>query len=80
MKITIGITHTESQETKSVDIAPTGASIAEICKAGGIETKDKDFTVNGKPATLDTHVGKDDILAARGRNPPVTVSARPQGS
>jgi hypothetical protein len=80
MKVKIEITGTDGKQTKSVEIAPTGASIGEICKSAGIEAKDKDFTVNGKPATADTHVGKDDVMAAKGRSAPVAVSARPQGS
>lgn len=81
MKIKIVLTGTDGKQTKTVNIAPTGASIGEICKTAGIETKDKDFTVNGRPATLDTHVGKDEVLAADSRKiAPVEVSARPQGS
>lgn len=71
MKIKIVVKGTDGSETKTVEIAATGASLGEVCKTAGIETKDKDFTVDGKPATLDTHVGK---------NAPVEVSARPQGS
>jgi hypothetical protein len=80
MKIKIELTGTDGKKTKSVEVAPTGASIGEICKAAGIDPKDKDFSVNGKPATEDTHVGKDDVLAAKGKSAPVAVSARPQGS
>lgn len=80
MKIKIELTGTDGKQTKTVEIAPSGASLGEICKAAGIETKDKDFTVNGKTAGLDTHVGKDDVLAAKGAAAPVAVSARPQGS
>jgi len=71
MKIKIVLTGTDGKQTKTVDIAATGASLGEVCKTAGIDTKDKDFTVDGKEATLDTHVGKD---------APVEVSARPQGS
>jgi len=71
VKVKIIVKGTEGQETRNVDIAASGASLGEVCKAAGISTKDKDFTVDGKPATLDTHVGK---------NMPVEVSARPQGS
>lgn len=69
MKVKIVINGTEGTQTKTVDIAPSGASLGEVCKMAGIDVKDKDFMVGGKPATLDTHVGKD-----------VEVSARPQGS
>ena len=71
MKVKIIVNGTEGQETRNVDIAASGASLAEVCKAAGIETKEKDFTVDNKPATLDTHVGK---------NPAVEVTARPQSS
>jgi len=81
VKIKIALTGTDGKHTKTVKIAATGASIGEICKSAGIETKDKDFTVNGRPASLDTHVGKDDVLAADARKAEaVEVSARPQGS
>lgn len=81
MRIKVALISTDGKKTKSVNIAATGATIGEICKAAGIETKDKDFTLNGKPAGLDTHVGKNDLLAAESRKaPPVEVSARPQGS
>jgi len=79
MKVKIEIIGTDGKETKKIDIDPSGASVAEICKAAGIEAKDKDFTVNGKPAQGDTHVGKDDVMAAKSK-PAVSVSARPQGS
>lgn len=69
MKVKIVLIGTDGKKTHTVDIAPTGASLAEVCKMAGIDVKDKDFTVDGKPATLDTHVRE----AAE-------VSARPQGS
>ncbi len=81
MKIKIELTGTDGKQTKTVKVAETGASIEEICKSGKIETKDKDFTVNGQPADLKTHVGKNDVLAAQNRKAAtVEVSARPQGS
>lgn len=81
MKIKIKLTGTDNTQTKTIEVAETGASLKEILAAAGIESKDKDFTVNGKPALLDTHVGKQDVLEAKSRKaPPVEVSARPQGS
>ena len=71
MKVKIVLTGTDGKQDRTIEIAETGASLGDVLKAAGIETKDKDFTVGGKPATLDTHVGK---------NAPVGVSARPQGS
>lgn len=80
MKIKIEITGTEGTQTKTVNVAATGASVAEICKQAGIDPKGKDFTVNGKTAGADTHVGKDDVFSAKDRTTTVAVSARPQGS
>lgn len=71
MKVKITLTGTDGSQEKTVKVAETGATVAEICKAGKIDTANKDLTVNGKPATLETHVDK----AAT-----VEVSARPQGS
>lgn len=79
MKVKIKIVGTEGQRQETVDVDATGASVEEVCRRAGIDPKDKDLTVNGKAAQLDTHVGKDDVLGAQNR-PAVTVSARPQGS
>lgn len=66
---------------KMVEVAASGATVAEICKAGGIETDNKDLTVNGQPAELGTHVGQNDTLQAKDRGKPaVAVSERPRGS
>lgn len=82
LRIPVTVTPTQGRSTeKTVEVAPSGASVKEICKAGGIDTKNKDFAVNGKPATLDTHVGPSDAIEAKDRGKPaVAVSERPQGS
>lgn len=81
LKIKVVIKGTESEQTKTVKIAATGASVEEICRQGNIDMKDKDFTVNGMAAKPGTHVGKNDVLKAESRKTAtVEVSARPQGS
>lgn len=79
MRIKIETIGADGKQTKTVDIVETGASVNQICEKAGIDPKDKDFTVNGKPANGDTHVGRNDVLTAKGK-PAVAVSARPQGS
>ncbi len=67
--------------TQTVKVAASGASLGEVLSAGGIDTKNKDFTINGKPATTDTHVTPDDVVQAAERGKPaVAVSERPRGS
>lgn len=62
---------------KTVTVSANGASVADILQAAGLDTKNKDITVGGKPAGLDTHVTERDVLEARTT---VGVSERPQGS
>lgn len=80
MKIGLRVVPTQGKSTtKEVEVDASGASVAEICKAAGIDTKNMDFTVNGKPAELSTHVGSSDALEAKDK-PVVAVSERPRGS
>ncbi len=68
-------------EKKKVKVAATGASVAEILKAAGLDAKDRDLKVNGEPAELTRHVGPKDVLKAQERGKPVVaMSERPRGS
>ncbi len=82
LKIRVSVVPTHGKTVKqTVEVAPSGASVKEICAAGNIDTRNKDLTVNGRPAQLDTHVGPNDTLEAAERGKPVVaVSERPQGS
>lgn len=81
MKIGVKVVPTQGASTKlEVNMEASGASIEEVCKAAGIDTKNMDFTVNGKPAELTTHVGPKDALEAKDQTPVVAVSERPRGS
>lgn len=82
LKISVQLVTTEGKSRKkNVEVAPNGASVQQLCEAGKIDTRDKDFTVNGKPATLDTHVGPNDVLEAKeSGQQAVAVSERPKGS
>lgn len=64
---------------KTLKVSATGVSVGDLMQAAGWDTKNKDFTVNGNPASLDTHVSANDILQAQERAA-VSVSERPQGS
>lgn len=80
MNVSVKIVPSEGKsQTKKVEVAKTGASLREICAQAGIDTKKKDFKVNGKPATLDTHVTREDVVEAKD-TATVTVAERPQGS
>lgn len=63
----------------STEVEMTGASVGEVLKTAGISSKKKDLLVNGQPATLDTHVGPNDVVQAKGEVT-VQVAERPQGS
>lgn len=62
---------------KTIKVSATGASVGDILKTAGFDPKNKDFTVNGKSANLDTHVTEQDVVKAKTS---VRVSERPQGS
>jgi sulfur carrier protein ThiS len=82
LKINVQIVPNGGSSTKKkVEVAASGASVKEICDAAGISTKNMEFTVNGKPADLKTHVSAKDALEAKeAARPAVTVSERPSGS
>lgn len=82
LKIKVKIVPSEGRSrTQTVVVAASGASLGEVLASGNIDTKNKDFTINGKPAALDTHVTPDDIVQAAERGKvPVAVSERPRGS
>jgi hypothetical protein len=70
-----------SSREETVEIAPSGASMEEVAKTAGLDPKNLDFTINGRPASLETHVTPDDVLEAKDRGKPaVTASERPRGS
>lgn len=49
----------------SVVIEKTGASLAEILQQAGVATEKTNFSLNGKPITLDTHISdKINIVAS----------------
>ncbi|MDO8584874.1 MAG: hypothetical protein Q7R85_01995 [bacterium] len=80
MKIKVKVVPTQGKSTtKDVEVEESGASVAEVCEAAGIDVKNMDLTMNGKPAKLTTHVGPKDALEAKDK-PVVAVSERPRGS
>lgn len=81
MRLKIEIVGTQGKRIETVEVAPSGATVKEALEAAGIDTKNKDFTINGKIAKLESHIGPADVLTAQERAAPVvSVSARPQGS
>lgn len=64
---------------KTVKLAASGASVAEVLKAAGVSAKNKDLLVNGKPATLETHVTAADKVGVQSKAK-VQVAERPAGS
>lgn len=79
-KVQIQVVPTDGKPTStSTEVEMTGASLKEVLAAAGISSKKKDLLVNGQPATLDTHVGPDDVVQAKGEVT-VQVAERPQGS
>ncbi len=71
---------------KIVKLQKSGASVAEVLETAGVSAKNKDLLVNGKPATLATHVtAKDsvqakDSVSVQAKEVKVQVSERPAGS
>lgn len=79
-EVTVQIVPTDGRSSKkSATIPATGASLREVLKSLDIDTKNKNITVNGKPADLDRHITPDDVVKAKD-NPPVQVSERPAAS
>lgn len=67
-----------AKTTKTVKVAASGATVAEVLNAAGVSAEKKDLLVNGKPATLDTYVTQKDSVEAK--EVKVQVSERPAGS
>ncbi len=82
MQVRVTIVPTQGKPVEqTIDVAASGASVEEICKAGGIDPTNKDLTINGQPAQLNSHVGQNDVLHAKERGKAtVAVSERPRGS
>ena len=74
LRITVIVVPSEGKSRKQdVEVAASGASLREVLKAAGIDPAKKDFSVNGEPATLDTHVSKEDFVEATDDDPTVSV-------
>jgi hypothetical protein len=72
MKIVVKLVSVSGTSTeKPVEVTLSGATVREVCSMGEIVTDKKDLSVNGRAATLDTHVGATDKLQ---------VSERPKGA
>ncbi len=97
MKFTarIEVVPTEGKSnTVSTEVKVSGASIREVLAAAGVSGDKRDLKVNGKPATLDTHIGPDDFVEVTAQNDgapyrkqgevqkqvAVQVAERPRGS
>ncbi len=65
-------------QTKTATVSPSGASLKEVLASAGIDTKNKNITVNGKPADLDRHITSSDVVEAKAHQ--VQVTERPAGS
>jgi len=63
--------------TKTVTLEKSGASLGEVLAEAKVSAKNKDLLVNGKPATVDTHVTAGDKVGVKVN---VQVSERPAGS
>lgn len=60
-------------ETKDVEVPMTATTVGEMAKTLGLDLKNRNVSVNGKPATEDTVVQADAKVELR-------VTERPQGS
>lgn len=65
---------------QEVEVAMTGATLGDVLKAAGIKPDKKDLFLNGKPATLETHVTDGQKVTAQSPKPEVRVAERPRGS
>lgn len=58
-KVKVEVVPTSGQATeKEVTVEGTGVSVAEFLKAADLNATFMNITVNGEPATMNTHVGK----------------------
>jgi hypothetical protein len=65
-------------QERTANVAPSGASLAEVLEAAGVDPKNKNLFVNDQPAALDRHIGPDDVVQTRPAT--VRVAERPRSS
>lgn len=76
MAVEVTVVPTSGTTTKkTVKVAMSGATVADVAKAAGISLENRDVLVNGKPAKPGDHVGPKDKVTAT-----MQVAERPQGS
>lgn len=64
-----------TKTTKTVELEKSAASLGEVLATAGVSAANKDLLLNGKPATVGTHVSAKDKKELK-----VQVSERPAGS
>lgn len=81
ISVQLVITPTDGDPTKKdVEVPMTGTTIADVLNASGVKPEGKDLFLNGKPATLETHVTDGQSVNAKNRKPEVRAAERPRGS
>lgn len=65
-------------QTRSATVAAGGATVGEILKEAGVDTRNKNITVNGKPADLDRRLDASDIVGDQPHT--IKVTERPASS
>jgi hypothetical protein len=82
MKVEVTVVPTSGTTTKkTVQVAMSGATVAEVAKAAGVSLENRDVLVNGKPAKPETHIGPKDKVTAKDKpSATMEVAERPQGS
>jgi hypothetical protein len=82
LEFTITVVPTSGKSSKKkVKLSGDGVSVRSALEKAGIDSTNMEITVNGKRATLDTHITSDDVLkATAAQKSAVEVSERPKGS
>jgi hypothetical protein len=65
-------------QTRTANVAAGGATVGEILKEAGVDTTNKNITVNGTPADLAQRLGADDIVEGQAHT--IKVTERPASS
>lgn len=64
-----------AKTTKEVEMEPTGATVGEVLAKAGVSPNNMNLSVNGNPATADTHLPKGAKVTAT-----IQVTERARGS
>ena len=78
IRVTVVVVPTSGKPTeRTVVVAPKGMTVRDVLEEAEVSAKDRDLTLNGKPATVETPVESGSEIQVKHR---VTVEERPAGS